>query len=500
MVQRGLAVGLAVLAATVMAAQAGEQRIGIYENNPAYFAMDGAPVFLVGATYPHGWTPISRPEIDYMRTMDRLAEEVGRAESDNVRGVLRCLPYDPLNHLHDGDITEVIQPWRRVDDEGRYDLGEFEPEWEERLRHYLGAAQERGFVVALEVWDDWSVTRGENGAWDPGEGAAWNGHPFNPDNNVNYGEDVLPSTTQGCNAPFYQSLPEKDHIEQALEYQHAYVDHLLGIVADYPNVLLTLSNETRADLAWSRYWAEYIGDRTTRLVGEMPSTNRQDGGGECDYDLNPLTLSTDPLYDYVDIAQGVSRHEFGTDPVAQAVGGAERIQTYFDAMNEAGAVKPLLVIKDYTNDQQNGPIVHWSRFLAGAASSRFHRSGEDEPEQRVDAQFRTAGSLAWLAGRIPFWEMAPQHDVIEDAPGDTQALALAKPGECYVVQFMDASAGEVQLAAEQGTYTLRWVDPATADAIGEPETVEAPADEPLTLQLPEGHDHFVAWLAAVDAS
>ena len=497
MIKGRMAALLALLTAGAMAAGA-EQRVEVYSGNPHYFAMDGEPVFLVGATYPHGWTPISRPEIDYMRTLDRLAEEVERAGSDNVRGLLRCLPYDPLNHMHDGDVTEVIQPWRQVDDEGRYDLTEFEPEWEERLRHYLGAAKERGFVVGLEVWDDWSVTRGVNGAWDPGEGAAWNGHPFNPDNNVNYGADVLPTTTQGCGAPFYQTLPDKENIAEALAHQHAYVDHLLGIVADYPNVLLTLSNETRADLAWSRYWAEYIRERAEpwRLVGEMPSTNRQDGGGECDYDLNPLTLATDDRYGYVDIAQGVSRHEFGADPVEQAIGGAERIQLYFDAMNEAGAVKPLLVVKDYTNDQQNGPIVHWSRFLAGAASSRFHRSFDDDPEQRVEAQFQVAGSLAHVAGQIPFWEMAPNPGLIESAPGDTRPLVLAQPGAHYLVQFVNASAGEATLAAEAGVYTVTWRDPVTADIIGEPAAASAEDGAPLTLSIPEGHGHIIAHVAA----
>jgi hypothetical protein len=54
------------------------------------------------------------------------------------------------------------------------------------------------------------------------------------------------------------------------------------------------------------------------MIGEMPSTNRKDGGGECDYELNPLTLCTDINYDFVDIAQGVSAHEFG-EPRQQAL-------------------------------------------------------------------------------------------------------------------------------------------------------------------------------------
>ncbi len=57
------------------------------------------------------------------------------------------------------------------------------------------------------------------------------------------------------------------------------------------------------------------------MTGEMPSTNRKDGGGECEAYFNPMTLSTDPAYEYVDIAQAVSGHEFGGDSFRQAVEG-----------------------------------------------------------------------------------------------------------------------------------------------------------------------------------
>jgi hypothetical protein len=107
-------------------------------------------------------------------------------------------------------VKTVLQPWLKLDD-GRYDLEQFEPAWEERLRAFLDAALERRIVVSLEVWDDWSVTRGPGGAYDPGEGNGWNAHPFNPKNNVNYDEAILPAETSVCNAPFYSTIPLRNN-------------------------------------------------------------------------------------------------------------------------------------------------------------------------------------------------------------------------------------------------------------------------------------------------
>jgi hypothetical protein len=165
------------------------------------------------------------------------------------------------------------------------------------------------------------------------------------------------------------------------------VDHLLSIATGYPNIILNISNESRAHLDWSRFWARYIRERIPPgfMIGEMPSTNRKDGGGECEHEFSPLTLCTDPLYDFVDIAQGVSRHEFG-EPRQQALGGGQRILTYRQAMTEAGTVRPLIVSKDYSRDEKGGDMVLWSRFVSGAASARFHRPAGDNPETVIDFQ------------------------------------------------------------------------------------------------------------------
>jgi hypothetical protein len=466
-------------------------RIQPYSGNPHYLAWGDVPVFPLGPAGYHSWTPVSRPgTVDFIKQMDRLAAVIDEINSPHVLGFMRSLPYDPMNHLHDGPVERVLQPWIQLDD-GRYDLMQFEPDWEERFLNYLDAALDRRIVIAVEIWDDWSVTRGPGGEYDPGEGAAWNAHPFNPDNNINYGEETLPLETAVCNAPFYSTIPSRNHINSVLELQKRYVDKVLEIVSDYPNVIINISNESRAHLDWSRFWAAYIGERVPEnmMIGEMPSTNRIDGGGECDYDLNPLTLSTEPGYSYVDAAQGVSGHEFG-GAREQAIRGGKRLHEYRLAMAEAETIRPLIVSKDYTRGPDGGDIVLWSRFAGGAAAARFHRLGEGHGPEISEFQHHAAGRLGTFIADVPFWNMHPAPDLVDDLPETADANVLAAADGTMVIQMVGGNAGEsFLLRLEPGRWTLRWMNPSKGSEIERFEiTAEA---KPLTVYIPGDSDHRV---------
>ncbi|MFC4873913.1 hypothetical protein [Negadavirga shengliensis] len=468
------------------------ERVKAYQENPHYLSWNEKPVFLIGATGYHSWTPISRPgtsEIELQ--LQRLADLIDKVDSEHVMGFVRWLPYDPMNHLHDGHVEEVLQPWIKLQN-GKYDLGRFEPEWEQRLRKLLTQTLNARIIVCLEIWDDWSVTRGPGGAYDPGANYGWNGHPFNPNNNVNYDEKVLPYTTSVCDPPFYNVLPGKEHNDKVFQFQTLYVDHLLRIVKDYPHVMLNINNESRADLAWSRYWAAYVQEKTGGeiLVGDMPSTNRKDGGGECDEEFNPMTLSTDGLYGMVDIAQGVSAHEFKT-PREQALEGGKRIKSYRDAMDKSGTIKPLLVSKDYTRDENGGDMVIWSRFINGTASSRFHRPSGEHPSSVIDYQHAAMLRLGKFVANVPFWEMSPQKDLIHALPSGTGANALADPTEKVIIQLIDGKIGEeiaINLTGET-SWKATWFDPTAEEVVYQNQT--SFRHHKNYLEIPVGHEHLI---------
>jgi hypothetical protein len=312
------------------------------------------------------------------------------------------------------------------------------------------------------VWDDWSVTRGIGGAWDPGPGHGWHSHPFNPDNNVNYDRRTLLHTTRACVSPFYETLADQTNGGTVLRLQQQYVDRLIHIAADYPNVLWTLSNETRAPLAWSQYWAVYLRKRLPpgRMIGEMPSTNRRDGGGECDPNLNPMTLAIDDRYDYVDVAQGVSRHEFGSDAASQGIGGATRIQQYQKAMAAAGRIKPLVVSKDYHSQPDGGTAVLWSRFTGGAATARFHRPYGERPPTDTDFQYAAIERLGRFLAGLEFWHFEPQADLVDRLPEHSPgANAIGRVGQEYLVQLFGGQGGHAALRLTPGRWQVVIYEP-----------------------------------------
>jgi hypothetical protein len=352
----------------------------------------------------------------------------------------------------------------------------------------------RRIVVALEIWDDWSVTRGPGGQYDPGEGAGWNAHPFNPRNNVNFGEDVLPARTSVCEAPFYATIPARSNIEPVLRLQKRYVDRLLQIASAYPNVIINLTNESRAHEEWSGFWAGYVRERVPpgTLIGDMPSTNRRDGRGECDPELSPSALASDAAYGYVDISQAVSRHEF-PEVRDQALGGGRRIHALRHAMAEAGTRRPLVTSKDYSRGPGEGDVVLWSRFVGGAAGARFHRPGRENAGEVVDFQHQAVRRLGQFIAGLPFWRMHPAPHLVRSLPSGSGANVLAEPEGEVVVQLLGGAEGDrIGLDLAPGTWRVRWLDPARAVEIGEGE-VRADSG-PTALVLPASLDHRILHL------
>ena len=228
------------------------------------------------------------------------------------------------------------------------------------------------------------------------------------------------------------------------------------------------------------------------MIGDMPSTNRRDGGGEYEHEFNPMTLSTDPKYDYVDISQGVSRHEFGS-PHQQAIRGGERIIGYRQAMAEADTRRPLIVSKDYTNDVHGGDIVLWSRFVGGASTARFHRPYIDPVEPVIEFQHEAVGRLGRFIARVPFWRMHPDRALAIQLPEGAEANILAEPNGSCVIQLLGGSAGDAMvLQLPSGTWAVEWIDPATGQRLSHSEMTAE--DEGLRLTLPEGPEHRVAYV------
>lgn len=470
----------------------------VSETNPHYLAVDGHPVFLIGAVHPHGWRPLGDPDRSFEPDIERLGDVVAAIDSPHVRGLLRVLPY-----TH----GEPLQPWVYDADAGVYDLDSFDPAWEARLTGYLDAAAEREHVVSLELWDDWSITRGTGGVPDPAGETPWDEHPFNPQNNRNYGEDALTRETSACDAPFYATVFGDPDSQPVLERQREYVAHLVSLVDEYENVVFTIANESRATLEWSRYWAAFVRETMAHehLVTEMPSTARDADEGECDPDLSPSTLLVDDRYDYVDCSQALSAHSFGTDVEDIVPRTDARVGSYYEQMAAGGDAKPLVVSKDYTNEAPDGRPVVWSKFVAGTASVRFHRPQPDrwgQTEAVVDFQFDTIANLGAFVAETEFWRQAPDDEVVTGTPPGVVTVARSRPGASYVVEVVDGSGRDVTVSFEDGTYAVDWYDTGTGEytSATDDSLVEAERGRDIAFTVPDGSETQVLYARDMDAA
>jgi hypothetical protein len=228
------------------------------------------------------------------------------------------------------------------------------------------------------------------------------------------------------------------------------------------------------------------------MIGEMPSTNRKDGGGECEHDFSPLTLCTDRRYDYVDIAQGVSGHEFRS-PRDQALGGGRRILEYRRAMAEAGTRRPLVVSKDYTRGPDGGDMALWGRFVGGAATGRFHRLAGNHPASISQFQHEAIGRLGRFIAQVPFWRMHPEPGLVTELPSGAGANVLAEPnGHCVVQLIGGTSADKLVLDMPSGAWAIRWIDPATGRELARSAATSDAAG--LKLTIPGEYEHRIIHL------
>lgn len=221
-----------------------------------------------------------------------------------------------------------------------------------------------------------------------------------------------------------------------------------------------------------------------------------DGGGECEDEFNPATLAVDPMYDFVDIAQGVSAHEFGSNIADQALGGSSRIREYRRLMTEAAGPKPLVISKDYTRGPDGGDIILWSRFIGGASAARLHRpAGDDsfDTSELVDFQHDAVARLGNFIAGIPFWNMHPAPDIIQSTDETPQTNILIEPDGHVVVQILDAEKDQkLSLNLNSGTWTARWIDPSTGQEMGR--SVVTSENDQLEIIITVQADHQVLHL------
>lgn len=437
-------------------------QLTIFAENPRYFALDGQPVFLTGATPT--WTPISNPDCDFAAENRALVEHGG-----NFTRILTFFP------------GHALVPWATV--EGRtapnggpmYDLDTWNESYWDRLRVFLEDCMERNIVVCLELFDEPSIR------YNKGPRVRWDAHPFNPDNNDQLtADDGLPAGQHGPTVRELYDAVRLPRMKRVLDYQRRYVETVLETSAFCSHAIIhSICNEytynegcpdvldkTHA-FAFPRYWADFVhrwgaahGCRllTAMMPGRAPSPG-------CYFDDTEFRRYLDSdVFDAIDMAENPTPADAWTatfDGIAgqSGVALAAVLKRYYGRwtayQQQTGRVKPLLnskiLYRCITDRRPPSPEPVWALFFLGAAVSRCHRP-HGGPDGDIDGQRAVIGHLRRFVERVPFRSMRPRHELVA---GD--AMCLADPGECYAL-FVPSGGPVTVYLPEGGRFGVEWCD------------------------------------------
>jgi len=404
--------------------------ISIYSENKKYWACKGDPVLLLGGSNDDNL--FQWPEQRLIPHLDSI-KMVGANYLRNTMSDRKAIGFEKYPYFQMG--------------EKKYDLGQWDSEYWNRFERFLKETSDRDIIVQIEIWDRFDYSREH-----------WMPNPYNPSNNINYtyegsGFDKEYPNHPGRNQqPFFFTTPPQKNNVAVLKYQQQFVDKLLSISLNYDNVLYCMDNETSAEEAWGRYWAEYIkakaGNKTVYVTEMWDAHNLL-------HKQHKRTLDHPELYDFVDISQ--NSWNKGYDNWSNS----QKIMDYL-----GNKPRPVNSVKIYGNDDRTSHLdkgvttkhateTFVKNIVAGFASSRFHRpsSGLGLSE----ASSNCIRSIRMAETKLNIWELSPRMDLLGKCDKNEAYLA-ANPGKSYLIYFTATGSVELDLSDFTGTGQLDRID------------------------------------------
>lgn len=335
------------LAATLAAAS--PDRIQPWPQNPYYWSYQGKPLLLLGASRTHN-----------LFQSDNVDKEL-----DDIRAFGGNYVRNTMGVREEGDIFPFV---RGADG---YDLDTFNPEYWEKFERLLKGAQARDIIVQVEIWDIWEFQQ-----------EAWLKNPYNPANHINNEAlagllpEALPEHPKKKPNPFFFSVLQPEQNAELLQMQTRFVQKLLSISLNYPNVLYCIDNESFVTPEWALHWAGLVRSEAEKKGVEVELTEMWEPW-KIEDPKHLHTIDHPQTYDFIDASQ--NSHIAGQRHYDGAVYVTERI---------AAQPRPINNIKIYGAatsrfvDEDVAISSFWKSLFAGHAAVRFHRGpsglGTDE--------------------------------------------------------------------------------------------------------------------------
>lgn len=410
----------------------------VLSSNPRYFTDgSGRAVYLAGS---HIWQnfqdsghrlPKSQdppPAFDYDAYLDFLVRhhhnffrfwrwEVPKWTDAQPKGMVKyCRPHPWVR----------AGPGNAADDKPKFDLNRFDPEYFDRMRARVRAAEERGIYVSIMLFEGWEIQFTD----------AWTYHPFNARNNANGIDADADGDGKGLE---YNSLVNSDMGKRVLTLQEAYVRNVVDTVNDLDNVLYEICNEAGAySTDWQFHLIRFIKEYEAGKPKQHPvgMTFQYRGGSNA-------TLYDSPA-----------------DWISPNPGGAE--ESYRENPSAAHTGKVIVNDTDHLWGHTGGDAVWvWKSFCRGL-NVLFMEELSPSPTWQDSAR-AAMGQARRYAERVNLAAMAPNNELAETR------YCLAERGKEYLV-FQPGSKGEfnVNLKDAQETFSVEWLNVYSGDVVKGP--------------------------------
>ena len=264
----------AVLAPSLCAGQG--LRLERTGTDQVYFSYHGKPLLSFGGMSDFIFYA-AEDAYDYQRWADWAAEH----------GMNHCRAYLPGSWTYiekfarenGGSVDNVLFPFQEVKRGSRqFDVTKFDERYWRRFRQQCEYLQSKGIIIDLLMFNGWQL-------WNYNRHVAahnWDGHFFNPKNNVNAFTDHLASDSNpGNRLKFYHSVADGRH--ELLAAQKAYFEKIIEVTHDLDNIYYELVHELGMNYSdWSKTskWIEVMA-MTVRNKWNRLNSNR------------PIILGTD---------------------------------------------------------------------------------------------------------------------------------------------------------------------------------------------------------------
>ncbi len=452
-------------------------RIQPYFENPYYWQYKGEPVLLLGGSR----------EDNLFNHPDGLEEHL-----DTLKACGGNYIRNTMSSRNPGN------PWAfKKLENGFYDLEQWNPEFWKRFENLLKLAHERDILVQIEIWDPWDYFKTEAPLGYGPDNVGWESCPFNPALNINYTADESGlaeeidyySGSKPSGHLFFHTPPGLKDIPLIRKYQEAFVDKLVSISMEYPNVLYCMDNEIGEPPEWGQYWATFIRERADKAGKRVFLTDmRRNSNFQSDEQI--ALLHDREHYDFFEISQN----------------NANNGQKHYDhIIHIRSQVKenpiPINNVKIYggeigswTTSVEEGTRRFWRNIFGGCASSRFHRPGPSPDFFAIglsDLAQTHIRSMRMLTDEITLISCEPNNDLLSGRESN-EAYCLANPGKQYAIYFPNGGEVELDVSDAKSELTLKWLNILKSEWSGEESVSNG---DSLALKAP-GKGHWAAFVQA----